>query len=64
MISVPYSYWRRAYTDDDGNYCFRTQVVIPTMTQDFTSLEVIPYVHLEDGTETDLDFASFQVDYE
>ena len=54
----------RAYTDDDGNYCFRTQVVIPTMTQDFTSLEVIPYVHLEDGTETDLDFASFQVDYE
>ena len=54
----------RAYTDDDGNYCFRTQVVIPTMTQDFTSLEVTPYVHLEDGTETDLDFASFRVDYE
>lgn len=54
----------RAYTDDDGNYCFRTQVVIPTMTQDFTSLEVIPYVHLEDGTETDLDFAAFRVDYE
>lgn len=53
-----------AYTDDDGNYCFRTQVVIPTMTQDFTSLEVIPYVHLEDGTETDLEFASFRVDYE
>lgn len=54
----------RAYTDDDGNYCFRTQVVIPTMTQDFTSLEVTPYIHLEDGTETDLDFAAFRVDYE
>lgn len=53
----------RAYTDDNGNYCFRTQVVIPTMTQDFTSLEVTPYIHLEDGTETDLDFASFQVEY-
>lgn len=53
-----------AFIGDDGNYYFQTQVVIPDMTQDFTSLEVTPYIHLEDGSETDLDFASFQVDYE
>ncbi len=53
-----------AYTDESGNYCISMQVIIPKLTQDFTSLEVTPYVHLEDGTETDLDFASFRVDYE
>ena len=53
-----------AYTDDSGNYCISMQVIIPELTQDFTSLEVTPYVHLKDGTETDLDFASFRVDYE
>lgn len=52
------------YVDDDGNYCFQTNILLPSLTQDFTSLEVTPYLHLEDGTETDLDFASFQVDYE
>lgn len=53
-----------AFIGDDGNYYFQTQVVIPDMTQDFTFLQITPYIHLEDGTETDLDFASFQVDYE
>ena len=52
------------YVDDDGNYCFQTNILLPALTQDFTSLEVTPYLHLEDGTETDLDFASFLVDYE
>ena len=52
------------YVDDDGNYCFHTNILLPALTQDFTSLEVTPYLHLEDGTETDLDFASFRVDYE
>ena len=51
------------YIDDDGNYCFHTNILLPALTQDFTSLEVTPYLHLEDGTETDLDFASFRVDY-
>ena len=51
------------YVDDDGNYCFQTNILLPALTQDFTSLEVTPYLHLEDGTETDLDFASFRVDY-
>ena len=52
------------YVDDDGNYCFQTNILLPALTQDFTSLEVTPYVHLKDGTETDLDFAAFRVDYE
>mgnify|MGYP007089596289 CR=1 FL=1 len=52
------------YVDDDGNYCFHTNILLPALTQDFTALEVTPYLHLEDGTETDLDFASFRVDYE
>lgn len=47
-----------------GNYCFQTNILLPALTQDFTSLEVTPYVHLKDGTETDLDFAAFRVDYE
>ena len=51
------------YVDDDGNYCFHTNILLPALTQDFTALEVTPYLHLEDGTETDLDFASFRVDY-
>ena len=52
------------YVDDDGNYCFQTNILLPALTQDFTSLEITPYVHLKDGTETDLDFAAFRVDYE
>ena len=52
------------YVDDDGNYCFHTNILLPALAQDFTALEVTPYLHLEDGTETDLDFASFRVDYE